>query len=553
MARKAQEMIEVDSQQLEEVLRRAEQMLEPKDAELIRAVFRSYVYVADLVEDKNTTIRRLRQLFFGARTEKTEAVMKGSGDASEGALPSDAAAADAHSTDPAGEASPEETPAKPPRKGHGRHGADAYAGAEHIHVPHESLRAGDACPDCGCGTLYEHTPGVLVRITGHPPLQAKVIHLQKLRCHLCGKIFTADPPAAAQGPKYDATAASMIALLKYGSGLPFNRLQGLQGNLAIPLPASTQWEIVQAFAMGIAPAFQELIRQAAQGDVLHNDDTTVKILELMGQRARPAGDGNESSRSGLFTSGVVATREGRRIALFFSGRRHAGENLAQVLQQRAEELKQPIQMCDALSRNMPGEWKTIVSNCLAHARRQFVEIYDRFPDECGYLLEALRVVYRNDAAARECNLSPAERLRIHQQESGPTMRQLHTWLTRQFEEKLVEPNSALGGAIRYMLNHWEKLTLFLREAGAPLDNNLCERALKKAILHRKNALFYKTQNGARVGDLYMSLIHTCELCRENPSDCLTQLMLHPDQVAAHPEDWMPWNYRATLAATSSAA
>jgi hypothetical protein len=250
---------------------------------------------------------------------------------------------------------------------------------------------------------------------------------------------------------------------------------------------------------------------------------------------------------------VVATREGRRIALFFSGRRHAGENLAQVLQQRAEELKQPIQMCDALSRNMPSELKTIVANCLAHARRQFVEIYDRFPDECGYLLESLRVVYRNDAAAREHELSPQERLRLHQQESAPTMKQLHAWLTRQCEEKLVEPNSALGGAIGYMLNHWEKLTLFLREAGAPLDNNLCERALKKAILHRKNALFYKTQNGARVGDLYMSLIHTCELCRENPSDYLTQLMRHPDEVAAHPQDWMPWNYRATLAALSSAA
>jgi hypothetical protein len=182
-----------------------------------------------------------------------------------------------------------------------------------------------------------------------------------------------------------------------------------------------------------------------------------------------------------------------------------------------------------------------------------VEIYDRFPEECGYLLEALRVVYHHDAQARQRELSPQERLRFHQQHSGPTMQQLHAWLTRQFEEKLVEPNSALGGAIGYMLNHWEKLTLFLREAGAPLDNNLCERALKKAILHRKNALFYKTEHGARVGDLYMSLIHTCELGGENPSDYLTQLLRHGDEVAAHPENWMPWSYRATLAARSPAA
>jgi hypothetical protein len=210
-------------------------------------------------------------------------------------------------------------------------------------------------------------------------------------------------------------------------------------------------------------------------------------------------------------------------------------------------------MCDALSRNLPGELQTIVANCLAHARRRFVEIYDRFPDECGYLLEALGVAYRNDAEARQRELSAEERLRFHQQESGPTMQQLHAWLTRQFEEKLVEPNSALGGAVGYLLRHWEKLTLFLREAGAPLDNNLCERALKKAILHRKNALFYKSENGARVGDLYMSLIHTCELNQANPSDYLTQLMRHPDDVAGNPADWMPWNYRATLDAILPAA
>jgi hypothetical protein len=238
----------------------------------------------------------------------------------------------------------------------------------------------------------------------------------------------------------------------------------------------------------------------------------------MGQRGRPEalagaeGEGNDADqRRGLYTSGVVALRDGHRVALFFSGRRHAGENLAEVLKLRAAELPPPIQMCDALSRNLPGELRTILAHCLAHARRQFVDVYERFPQECRHLLEALAVVYRNDAVARERRLSPEAQLRFHQEASQPTMQQLHEWLRRQFDEKLTEPNSALGGAIGYMLRHWEKLTLFLRQAGAPLDNNVCERALKKAILHRKNALFYKTQNGARVGDLFMSLIYTCQL------------------------------------------
>ena len=155
---------------------------------------------------------------------------------------------------------------------------------------------------------------------------------------------------------------------------------------------------------------------------------------------------------------------------------------------RAQDLTPPIQMCDALSRNLPQELETIVANCLAHGRRQFVDVIEQFPDECRYVLETLQVVYRNDAIARERNLSPQARLQFHQDGSGPPMDQLKAWLARQFDERLVEPNSSLGGAIRYLQRHWEKLTLFLRVPGAPLDNNTAERALKKAILHRRNSL-----------------------------------------------------------------
>lgn len=549
--RNGPEIVEVDSTQLEDVLRRVEHSLDEKDASLIRAVFQSYVYVADLVEDKNTSLRRLRQLFFGKRTEKTAAVVGRNTTPPDATVPPGAAADTglAVSDSDANESHEADAPAC---TGHGRNGAEAYRGAQRIDVRHPALTAGDACPACGQGTVYEKAPGVLVRISGQPPLAATIYQLQKLRCHLCGQVFTAAAPSAAGEQKYDATAGSMIGLLKYGSGLPFNRLEGLQGHLEIPLPASTQWDVVHAVAGDLVPAFEELIRQAAQGDVLHNDDTTVKILELMGQSrhealAPAAAEGSESDqRTGLYTSGVIALRDGQRVALFFSGRRHAGENLAQVLKLRASELPPPIQMCDALSRNLPGELQTMLAHCLAHARRQFVDVYDRFPEQCRYLLEALAVVYRNDASARQRGMSPQARLEFHQQESQPTMRQLHAWLRRQLDEKLTEPNSALGSAIGYTLRHWEKLTLFLRQAGAPLDNNLCERALKKAILHRKNALFYKTQNGARVGDLFMSLIYTCQLNQANPFDYLTQLQRHSHRVAASPALWLPWNYLAAL-------
>jgi transposase len=558
-------IIELDMGKLEDLLQRIDtKELCADDYATIQSVIESYVGLFHAVGDKNTTIARLRKMLFGAKTEKTATVL-GNGQPSDiPPPPGDDARAKSSpeaNAEPTAEGNGGNDSATP-GNGHGRNGADAYTGAEKIDVPLASLQAGDPCPNCDEGTVYEtNRPGVLVRLVGQAPVGAKVYYLQKLRCNLCGVVFTADPPEGAGEEKYDATAGSMIALLKYGSGMPFYRAEKLQESLGIPLPASTQWDIVETQAERAEPAFEELGRQAAQGDVVHNDDTTVKILELMEQRARQealAEDHAEgpakkkaAERVGMFTTGIVSTHEGHKIALFFSGRQYAGENLKDVLTQRAADLPSPIQMCDALSRNLPGELKTILGNCLAHGRRQFVDVVEQFPEECRHVLEAFSVPYRNDAIVLKRNLSPEERLLFHQAQSGPTMEKLHAWLTRQFDERRVEPNSGLGGAISYLLKHWEKLTLFLRVAGAPLDNNICERALKKAILHRKNALFYKTCHGAHVGDIFMSLIYTCELCGANPFDYLSELDRHAEELAANPRDWMPWNYRQTLACTAT--
>jgi transposase len=156
--------------------------------------------------------------------------------------------------------------------------------------------------------------------------------------------------------------------------------------------------------------------------------------------------------------------------LFFTGRQHAGENLADLLQQRAQQSRSPIQMCDALSRNTPkltNGVKILLANCIAHGRRQFVEVAANFPPECGYVLETLGMVYGIDALAREKGFDANERLRFHQQYSGPLMEQLHVWLKDQLAEAKTEPNSGLGKAISYLLNRWQALTLFLREKGVP--------------------------------------------------------------------------------------
>ena len=397
--------IEVSREELESVLARVRERLGEPDYEKLKAAIETLAYLTDLVQDREISLQRLRKILFGASTEKTRQVTP---------APPNTAAEQKEAAQPTAEKA---------RPGHGRHGAEAFRGARKVEVAHSTLKPGDACPECQKGKVYlQKEPQVLVRVVGQAPLEATVYHLQNLRCNLCGEVFTAEAPPGVGTEKYDATASSMLALLKYGSGLPFYRLENLQASLEIPLPASTQWEVVAAAAAVIQPAMEELIRQAAQGEVLHNDDTPMPVLALEREGEREARDPPE--RKGVFTSGIVATQAGRRIALFFTGHRHAGENLASVLARRAQELGPPIQMCDALSRNLPKlpeKLEVIVSHCLAHARRRFVEVVANFPEECRHVLETLGEVYGYDAQAREQGMSAEARLHFHQEHSGPVM------------------------------------------------------------------------------------------------------------------------------------
>jgi len=529
------ELLELDIAEVRAIVERSETCaLDAKDRAKLEAILETHLWLINELEKKNATLARIRKALSinTKKTEKTSEVLGGSNGA--------------RSSDDAEEKRRKKKKKKKP-KGHGRNGADAYEGAEKIEVSHQSLKSGDACPECDNGKVYVlRHPRKLVRVKGQAPLQATVYELERLRCNLCGEVFGAKAPEGVGEEKYDATSASMIGLLKYGSGLPFNRLERLEGNLGIPLPASTQWGIVRAAALILAAVFDQLVRLAAQGDVLYNDDTSTKILQLLKENQSIEQE-SSNARTGIFTTAIVATCTDHKITVFLTGRQHAGENLEDVLQHRASELEAPIQMCDGLSRNTPKDFKTILANCMSHGRRKFVEVVDNFPEPCRYVLESLRQIYRHDAIARKEEMSPRRRLRFHQDHSAEIMAALESWMNEQLDHKQVEPNSSLGTALSYMLKRWSQLTLFLRKPGAPLDNNICERALKKAILHRKNALFYKTENGARVGDIFMSLIYTAELSEVNPFDYLTQLLKHPEELRRNPHQWMPWNYQAAVA------
>lgn len=542
---KAPKMIELTEEQIDALLQRVKNnTLQPGDDEIIKGLWDTVKLLKEAYDNKTASIKRLLRMIFGARTEKTTEVFKpDEKNASEDKRDD---GGDDSSKEDAERAKPKD-PSKKKPKGHGRNGADAFTGAEKEFVSNPNMKPGDPCQLCDGKVYNMKKPGLVIRIFAKAPVQAKVWEYEKYRCHLCGAIFTPDLPEEAKEEKYDETAIAMIALSKYGFGLPFYRLEKLQDCLGIPLPASTQWDKVEAGADRIYPAFEELKRQAAQGDVLHNDDTTIKILELMKDNDDPE---TQTSRKGMFTTGIVSVKDDLKMALFFTGRKHAGENMAEVLEKRDSDRPPPIQMCDALSRNFSECALIILTHCNTHARRNFVNVAENFPQACRHVLKVFEKIYKNDAIAKNQGMSAQERLEFHQEHSGPVMEKFHKWLQEQLDEKKVEPNSGLGQAISYMLEYWLRLTRFLHVPGAPLDNNICEQALKRAILNRKNSLFYKTLHGAYVGDMYMSLIHTCILNGANPFDYLVALQMHSSKVFKNPAQWMPWNYESTISSLS---
>jgi transposase len=495
--------------------------------------------VRDALQSKDASINRLRRIAFGATTEKTRAVLGQDRSNSIESQECGVAAIVATGKQPA--------PCKAKRRGHGRYCAAAYTGAPRVKIPHPHLKHADQCPACHSGKVRLQKPATHVHLHAAAPVQGKVIECERLRCDLCGEMFVAPPPPEAQ-KKYDETVAAMVGIQTYRMGVPLNASAQLQGVCGVPLPAGTQYGLAAAAARTVEPVVKELIHRAANASLVFNDDTTKKVLKLTPEQRAALLGADAGHRTGAFTTGILAqTNDAHQIALFFTGPRHAGENLTEVLKQRSPGLPPPLQMCDALSHNLPDEFETILCNCLSHGRRLFVEVAASFPDEVRVILLALKEVYRTDAQAREQNLTPDERLKLHRKVSRPRMIQLAVWMRGLLAERKVEPNSGLGKAIRYLRKHWVPLTRFYRIIGAPVDNNITERALKRAIRHRRNSLFYRTLNGARVGDTFMTIIHSAELNGVDPFDYLVMLLRHPQLIAAAPGEWMPWNYRQTLA------
>ena len=454
---------------------------------------------------------------------------------------------------------PEESDAKDaPKPGgrRGRNGRDDYPGAKKTFVKHESCKAGDPCPECQQGLLRTAEPAVDYDWQGHSPLTLEIFILERFICHICKTSFTAASPVAATAKTVDdsldeekvgrcdrnARANAMVASLRFWYGVPHYRLAKIQGAVGIGLPVASQYRmLLQVFSAGLH-VYMYLICKAAEGALIYADDTGIKILDWLAGKGPPTSRG--TPRKQAHTSAIISqSASGASIVLYLTGELEAGKNLTDILRRRDPSLGAPLYMCDGLAANkVASDCKVIPLHCLDHARRAFFDLRSIYKKDCEYVLQELKLVYKADREAKEQAMDAKARLLHHQNMSRPVMKRLGEWMVLKLESGAVEENSDLGKAIAYCLKRWSALNEFHCLEGVPLSNANCERAIKAIITHRKNSLFYKTENGAFVGDVIQSLIATCAEANVNAFEYLEWLQVNKSAVAASPDAFAPWCY-----------
>ena len=426
-----------------------------------------------------------------------------------------------------------------------------------VHHKHEDLKKGDSCPECPIGKLYKVEPATFLRIVGQCPFHPEQHVRERLRCNACAAYFTAEMDQSSaqdgeQGQKYGFTARSVMALSKFGMGSPYYRQGELSQHLGVHVSASTIFDQVEYLSNDLHPVFEHLKKLAAQANLYFIDDTTHKILSAEPIEKKIRGSDKQRMRSGVYTSCLIAfLPEGQRLTFYETSIGHSGEFADEILHWRDSERAQPLVMSDALSSNQIYAREVLRCVCNAHARRKFHEIQASFPSETEWVLQQYYQIWEHERTLQASKSNEQQRLEFHAQHSWPVMESIRKWGEAQLEvdpqtdRAQCEANSTLGQAIRYFLNHYEGLTQFCKVLGAPIDNNLAEQQIKKVVLNRKNAYFYKTQAGASIGDVITSMLSICEHARVNAFDYFNHLQRNRGKIKENIEAYLPWNFVAS--------
>jgi transposase len=392
------------------------------------------------------------------------------------------------------------------------------------------------CPCCGKGKLYKSEGRKLLSFTASSPVQVNRFIKKVLRCNACGL----EQMSKKTIRKWDPSARSSIALQKV-MGMPFHRLSDLQALYGVPMAESTLWQQVcdlwTECGQFVHHALQSHLRESGS---LASDDTKARILEVMQENKLLP----EKERRDCNSTVICGSVEGREVVLYMSADRHCGENLGILLKDRRSE--EPVKlMTDAAAQNKPileKETEIVTLKCLIHARRKFYDLLDFYPNECGYFLNEISEIYKHEKICRA--YSPADKLQYRKEHSRPRIKNIYDKIEYLFDNRLVEPNSSLGKAMRYWLNHEEGLSKFLEIETEEIDNNKSERALKALILQRKNSLFFASRDSAAVLSGMNGLIQTCALNDVNAFEYLNWIQRNAAELRGSPERFFPWHYDA---------
>lgn len=473
---------------------------------------------------------------------------------------SDAAATCPTSGAGASEQQPDE---KKKRKGHGRNGVDAFSNAVHFTHELDPCIIGSVCEECGpvrgAGRMWRYREKVIIRIVGQPLFGAEIHHYEQVRCRICGKIIRAAGPAevlegiGTSYITYDWSACAMLSMMHYFAGAPFKRLESLHNSWGVPMPDANQWNVVDACSELLFPLFKAIERHGIENAAsLRIDDTGSMVISIRRQiQAEIAileslGESTKDVRTGINATGVyLETHDDAVIMLFYTGRHHAGEIIDQLLKHRRRSEPKLAKVTDGASKNFVHgqEDKLIEATCNTHAFLKFRAIKDKYPIEYATAGEVYKQVFDNDDEAKARGLSPTERMYYHRKHSKPLMEKLKAMCEEKIKSKLVEPNSLLWVPLTFIINQWHRLTKFYEEPGVPLDTNLVEQALIIPVRYLAGSFNYKNQNGAEVGDLYMSLVATARANDVDPVAYLTDCLRNHEDLALRPENYLPWVYR----------
>lgn len=480
-------------------------------------------------------------------------------DATAASPASHSSSSDAKATSRDGAASPSaesEGDSKP--KGHGRNGASAFRAAQHTFYALALGVIGAVCTACQIGKMYRYREKIIIRILGQPMFRAEQHHHEQARCRNCGRVVRADSPACVHEGvgteyiRYDWSACAMLLFMHYTGADPFKRLESHHEGWGVPMPDANQWEVVDKADDLLLPLYKAMEQHAIQRATnFRIDDTGSVVITLKRQieaelaSLRAMGESTKGVRTGINATGIYWETPDGPVVLYYTGRHHAGEIIDQVLARRLASRPTLVKCTDGASKNFDHAHadKLVEATCNAHALLKFRDIKDKYPAEYAEAGKIYSAVFDNDDKAKALGLNPVDRMLYHRQHSKPLMLQLKTMCEEKVTSRSVEPNSPMWEPVTFILNQWERLTLFCEEPGVPLDTNLVEQALIVPVRYLAGSFNYHTENGAVVGDHAMSLITTARAHGVEPVAYLTECLRSHEDLAKRPEHYLPWVYR----------